>query len=199
MNHSKFHSRGHETAARQGPAEISWTEMLRGGDRIRIRPIHADDADMEKKFIEGLSPSARRFRFQYSMVTPGETLLTLLTQVDPKIDVAFVAVLDDIPGNNEVGVARLSGAAVGKDCEFAVVVADKWQNKGVGTHLMRHLLAAAQKLGISRIHSSDASDNHLMRNFARHLHLDHTPDPDDAGRVVYSTLVKKAGDGRRPA
>ena len=186
-------------AVRQPPAEGSWTEMLRGGDRIRIRPIHENDAEMEKKFIEGLSPVSRRFRFQYSMVTPGEGLLALLTHLDPRNDVAFVAVLDDKVGNNEVGVARLAGAAVGNDCEFAVVVGDKWQNKGVGTHLMRHLLVAARKLGITRIHSSDASDNHLMRNFARHLHLDHTPDPDDAGRVVYSTMVNKAADRRRPA
>lgn len=52
-----------------------WERDVRGGDRVVIRPLHAQDAGMERRFIEGLSPVARRFRFLDSMKSPGAALL----------------------------------------------------------------------------------------------------------------------------
>ncbi|MDM0109591.1 GNAT family N-acetyltransferase [Variovorax sp. J22R24] len=166
--------------------EASWTEVLRGGDRIRIRPIHEEDAAMERRFIEELSPASRRFRFLDTMRSPSDALLKQLTVIDPATDVAYVAVVDDESQDHQIGVARFSAEPGGGDCEFAVAVSDKWQNKGLGMHLMHHLMEAARQRGIAEMHSSDASDNDLMRRFAEQLHLDHRPDPDDATQVLYS-------------
>lgn len=163
-----------------------WTEVIRGGDRVVIRPIHADDVEMERRFIEGLSPESRRFRFLDTMRSPSDELLHLLTAIDPATDVAFVAVIEDGDKEEEIGVARFSAGADGSDCEFAVTVSDEWQRKGLGTHLMHHLIAAARKRGILRMHSSDVGDNDLMREFAAHLHFDHQPDPDDHALTLYS-------------
>ncbi|MCZ2495796.1 GNAT family N-acetyltransferase [Xylophilus sp. Kf1] len=173
---------------------VEWVDVLRGGDRIRIRQIHADDKPMVRVFIEGLSQESRRFRFRDSMRSPDEALLRLLTEIDPRRDLAYVAVVDDLAGDLEVGVARFSAAANGQDCEFAVVVGDRWQRKGVATHLMRHLVDAARRRGIREMHSSDASDNHLMRRFATHLRLSHAADPLDAGQIVYRIGVVAAAE-----
>ncbi len=169
-------------------------EMLRGGDRVLIRPIHRRDADMERIFIEGLSATSRRFRFLASMPSPSPALLRQLTTIDPATDVAYVAVIDDESQDHEVGVGRFSAPVDGKDCEFAIAVTDTWQKKGLGTHLMRRLMADARQRGILRMHSSDASDNHLMRSFAAHLNLDHTLDPDDATQVLYSVELTPASE-----
>ncbi|MFM9926394.1 GNAT family N-acetyltransferase [Variovorax sp. H27-G14] len=167
-------------------ASTEWTEVLRGGDRVLIRPIHRDDVDMERRFIEGLSNDARRFRFLESMNSPSEALLRQLTAINPATDIAYVAVIDQGARNHEVGVARFSAQADGKDCEFAVVVSDGWQNKGLGTHLMWHLVQAARRRGITQMYSSDARDNELMRRFAAHLRLDHMSNPQDMTQVIYS-------------
>jgi GNAT superfamily N-acetyltransferase len=170
-----------------------WTEVLRGGDRILIRPIRADDVEMERRFIEGLSPTSRRFRFLDTMRSPSNELLRKLTAIDPSTDVALVAVLDDEAHDHEIGVARFSTRPGGKECEFAVTVSDEWQNKGLGTHLMYHLIEAARRRGVERMYSIDASDNEPMRRFAAHLHFNHARDPDDATQTVYSLDLRSPG------
>jgi len=161
-------------------------EMLRGGDRVLIRPIHKNDVEMERKFIETLSPESRRFRFLETLNSPSDALLQQFTTINPLTDRAYVAVIAAGTQEHEVGVARFSAQPDGKDCEFAVVVSDAWQQKGLGTLLMQHLIAAAQKLGIERMHSSDPHDNDLMRKFAAHLKLDHKRDPHDNTQILYS-------------
>ncbi|AMM23519.1 GNAT family N-acetyltransferase [Variovorax sp. PAMC 28711] len=167
-----------------------WVRIIRGGDRVLIRPLHSQDAEMERRFIEALSPVARRFRFLETMKTPSEALLKQLTVLDPATDAAFVAVT--VTGSREapIGVGRFSADRGGKDCEFAVTVADAWQQKGLGTLLMEHLIATARQRGLRNMYSSDAWDNELMRRFAAHMGLRHEPDPDDATQVRYSLDLK---------
>jgi GNAT superfamily N-acetyltransferase len=173
-------------------ATDSWIEVLRGGDRVKIRAIHPDDSAMERRFIEELSPQSRRFRFLATISSPSEALLKQLTEIDPVTEAAYVAVIDDGAGDQEVGVARFSAQADGKNCEFAVTVSDKWQNKGLGTHLMHHLIQAARRRGIASMQSSDAEANDLMRRFATHLHIQHGPDPEDATQILYSIDLREA-------
>ena len=169
-----------------------WERVVRGGDRVVIRPLHAQDAEMERGFIEGLSMATRRFRFLVSMRSPGEDLLKQLTVLDPKTDVAYVAVTEAGGQEKQVGVGRFSVGSEGHDCEFAITVTDAWQNKGLGTLLMQYLIDDARKRGIVDMHSSDAWDNDLMRRFAAHLGLKHRLDPDDGARVLYSLELKNA-------
>lgn len=152
---------------------------------------------MERAFIQGLSVESRRFRFLESMPSPSDALLRQLTEIDPATDVAYVAVLDDESQDHQVGVGRFSARVDGTDCEFAIAVSDAWQKKGLGTHLMQRLMEDARARGIARMHSSDASDNHLMRRFAAHLLLDHRRDPDDATQILYSLQLAPSGEPQR--
>jgi GNAT superfamily N-acetyltransferase len=167
-------------------AENSWIDTLRDGTRVFIRPIHRQDVELERGFIEGMSSGSRRFRFLDSMKSPSEALLKQLTAIDASVDAAFVALIGTGPEEREIGVGRFNARADGGDCEFAVAVSDEWQHKGLGTLLMRHLIDVARLRGIKSMHSSDAADNDLMRRFAAHLNFSHARDPDDARQVVYS-------------
>lgn len=171
------------------PLPHHWVEVLRGGDRVLIRPIHPGDMAMERAFIEGLSPRSRRFRFLDTMRSPSEALLKQMTDINPLTDVAYVAVIDSGAHDQMVGVGRFSKATDEHACEFALAVTDTWQKKGVATHLMHHLINAARTMGLERMYSSDASDNDLMRRFASHLRLDHGRDPDDATQILYSLTL----------
>jgi GNAT superfamily N-acetyltransferase len=166
--------------------EEGWETMLRGHDRVLVRPIHAQDIELERRFIENLSPSSRRFRFFETMSSPSEALLKQLMNINPSTDAAFVAVVNKGTEEQQIGVARFSATADGHDCEFAVTVSDEWQKKGLGTLLMRHLIGLARTRGIKSMHSSDPTDNRLMREFAKHLGLRHITDPEDSKLVRYS-------------
>ena len=164
-------------------------EVLNDGTPVRVRAIHPEDLELERRFIEALSPTSRRFRFLETMRTPSAALLKQMTVIDPSKDAAYVALLGTGTQTTEIGVARFSAQADGQDCEFAVTVSDEWQNKGLGTLLMQRLIDVARTRGIKTMHSNDAADNTRMRQFADHLHFQHQRDPDDATLVQYSVAV----------
>ncbi len=163
--------------------------MLRDGTRVHVRPIHPEDIELERRFIESLSPTSRRFRFLGTINSPSAALLKQLTVINPATDAAYVALLGTGDQTQEIGVARFSAQPDGHDCEFAVAVADDWQHKGLGTLLMQRLIKVAQARGIKSMHSSDSADNDLMRKFAEHLHFENQRDPDDATLVLYSVRL----------
>ena len=169
-----------------------WIEVLRNGTHVVIRPIHKQDVELERRFIEGLSPRSRHFRFLEAMRSPSEALLRQLTAIDPSTDAAYVALIAVGAEKREIGVARFSAQPDGKDCEFAITVSDEWQHKGLGTLMMQHLIAVARARGIESMYSSDASDNDLMRKFAEHLHFQHRRDPKDGTQVLYTVDLKTA-------
>ncbi len=165
--------------------EHHWNAVLKDGQEVMIREIRKQDAELERHFIERLSPESRRFRFFGTLVSPSDNLLRQLVTLDPARDVALIALIGHGADQSEIGVARLS--TEGDDsCEFAVTVSDEWHKKGLGTLLMQHLIYLAMDRGIKSMHSTDAEDNEPMREFAAHLGFKRTPDPDDATLVVHS-------------
>lgn len=167
------------------PDTESGPEVLRDGSHVTIRPIRKQDVELERKFIEGLSPQARRFRFLCSMKTPGEALLRQLTDIDVQRDAAFIALVEENGAQREIGVARFSGMPDGT-AEVAVTVSDDWQHRGLGTALMKRLIDLARQRGIREFHSIDSSDNKAMRELADYLGFRHSTDPQDATQVIYT-------------
>ena len=55
-----------------------------------------------------------------------------LTGIDHRRDAALIAVVDDGCADRVVGVARYALDADGESCDFAIVVADDWQGRGLG-------------------------------------------------------------------
>ncbi|HEY0179996.1 MAG TPA: GNAT family N-acetyltransferase, partial [Dokdonella sp.] len=83
-------------------------------------------------------------------------------------------------------VSRFGVGADGRACECAVVVADAWRNKGLGTILMRHLIDVARARGIRTMTSIDAAENLAMRDLAEFLGFSRRADPEDGTLVVHT-------------
>ncbi|HKI89094.1 MAG TPA: GNAT family N-acetyltransferase [Draconibacterium sp.] len=90
----------------------------------------------------------------------------------------------------EIGVARFIIDSDGKSCEFAIVVADEWQNRGLGEKLMKALIGHAQARGIERIHGSVLKSNPVMLQFVKGLGFEETPDPDDSSVMLVSKYLR---------
>ena len=162
-----------------------WSETLRDHSTVLIRPIVPEDKAAEREFIEHLSPEAKHFRFMGQIGTPSDRLLEQLTDVDRIHDVAFVAVAGDGPRERIVGVSRYGADANGSRCECAITVADAWQDKGLGTSLMKHLIEVARSHGMRTMYSIDAADNAGMRELASYLGFARRSDPDDPSQVIH--------------
>ncbi len=173
------------------PPDESWTEYLKGGTKVTIRSLHKKDIDLERSFIERMSPQSRHFRFLLEIKSPSDELLDLLLSINPETDVAYLALIDDGAGQRQIGVARFSAKLKESECEFAVTVSDEWQQKGLGRLLMNHLINAARARGIESMYSNDTADNDLMRKFADHLELEHHRNPDDMTQITYRLDLNK--------
>jgi GNAT superfamily N-acetyltransferase len=163
--------------------------VLRDGTAIVVRPIEATDVELEREFIEGLSPRSRRYRFLGSISTPSAELLRQLTQPQLTRGVAYVALLAEGDETRAIGVCRYSTSADLGSCECAVAVSDQWQAKGLATLLMQRLIETARNSGFRRMYSIDAADNNEMRELAGHLGFKCKADPEDSTLVIHSLAL----------
>lgn len=168
-----------------GPEYPRWSETLRNKAHVLIRPITPQDKEAERAFIEGLSAQARRYRFLGAVRCPSEALLEQFTNIDYIHEVAFVAVSQDDGREQIVGASRYSTDKAGQNCECAVTVSDEWQNNGLGTLLMRHLIEVARARDIHKMTSVDSAENVQMHDLANHLGFRTRVDPGDASQVIH--------------
>jgi acetyltransferase len=151
------------------PPAISYIFVDRDGCPVTIRPIRPEDREIELAFVRGLSARASYLRF-FSVVKDLTTqLLDRFIQVDFPDEMAFIATVDSGDGEQEIGVARYAPGGCPDTAEFAVVVGDEWQGRGVGRELMRHLLMVAEDAGFTRIEGAVLKANTNMLRFCREL------------------------------
>lgn len=148
------------------------------GIPYRIRPIHADDAQRERDFICGLSAQSRYQRFMHNLREPGDALIARLVNVDYRRTMALVAVTGKGVAERIIATAQYA-ADNDRECEFAVVVADDWQCRGVGTTLVPLLFDYAARAGFDTVYGTVLADNQRMIELAQWLGL--TVDPPRPG------------------
>lgn len=158
-------------------------------ESIMIRPMRAADMDLEAKFVRGLSPQSRHYRFLGGVKELSDRELKRLCNVDGHRSMAFVASVVENGEETVIGVSRYAPNATGDIREMAVTVADAWQNKGLGTRLARQLIQHAREHGVRTLYSMDLADNDAMRHLARDLGMTAVPDPDDPHQVIYSLTL----------
>jgi acetyltransferase len=87
-------------------------------------------------------------------------------------------------GEEEIGVARYVIDPDGANCEFAIVVADAWQKRGIGTRLMNALISHLQVSGVKQISGSLLKNNSAMLKFIKQLGFTETDIPDDPSTLL---------------
>lgn len=160
---------------------------LADGTAVTLRPIRPTDAGIEQQFVRGLSREARYFRFMDMVRELSPQMLKQLTEIDYDRHVAVIAVTAIEGGEIEIAVGRYVVLTNGEDCEFAIVVADDWQKKGIATALMRVLIDSARERGMKRMIGEVLASNGRMLDFARRLGFELAMDHNDP-RQVRATL-----------
>jgi acetyltransferase len=147
------------------PAELEIEIALRDGTRVAIRPIRPEDAELERRFFEGLSERSRFQRFMQHLRQLPPRMLARFTQLDYDRELALVA----LHGGEFVAVGRYAPNADGETAEFALVVADAWQGRGLGRILLERLREEARKAGYKALYGNIMEANHEMLELARRL------------------------------
>ncbi len=161
------------------PAELAQAIEVRG-QHFTIRPIRPEDAAAHQRLFSRLNPEDVRFRFFSAVRALTAEQIVRMTEVDYGREMALIAV-DQASGETR-GVARLVRSDTdGNEGEFAVLVETGAKGLGLGSALMRHLIAWARTEGVQDIVGQILADNHPMLGFIRHLGftLHHTQGEDD--------------------
>ena len=142
--------------------------LTRDGAAIRVRPIEPGDFEREREFVDGLSPRSA-YRRLMSARKPSDEELRRWTRIDRTQEGAMVATVVCEGREIQVGVARFVMDGAPGQADFAMVIADDWQGKGLGMRLLSALIDLARQSGVRRLFASTLSENRGMLTLARKL------------------------------
>jgi acetyltransferase len=181
------------------PVELETSITLRDGSRLRVRPIRPEDAAAERAFVAGLSEESRYFRFMYHLHELTPQMLARFTQVDYDRELALVALQDEGGAEKIVAVARYVANPDRESAEFAVVVADLCQGKGLGRALMHKLILSARRRGFRRLVGVILGVNGSMLKLVRALGFALRVDTEDTEQLIAELELSPAGGTKTSA
>jgi len=171
----------HHLAIHPYPAHLVHKIQLNDGTDITIRPIRPEDAEIEQKFVSELSNETKYFRFMNYLQELSQEMLVRFTQIDYYNEMALIAVTSDGSDEEQIAVARYMTLPDKKSCEFALVVSDRWQSRGLARHLMPKLMEIARDRGLERMEGQILSNNFRMLELMESLNFQISNDPEDSG------------------
>ncbi len=190
--HAPVRGRYGHMAIHPYPARLVSTWQTPQGERVTLRPIRPEDAELEQEFVRGLSPESRRFRFMDTLRELTPTMLVRFTQIDYDREMAFVATVQREGKEVEVGVCRYITNPDAVTCEYAIVVADDWQRRGLGRRMMAVLIEVARRRGLEAMIGHVMSGNRGMLQLSHDMGFTVSNSSDDP-QVKRVTLALKSG------
>ena len=163
-----------QLAIRPYPVQYIFSYTDKEGQTFSVRPIRPEDEPMVVDFHENLSEQSvylRYFRsFQLDQRVQHERL-TRICFVDYDRDMVLVAEHED-PETGEkqvVGIGRLTKLHGTTDAEFAMLVVDDFQRRGIGSELLNRLLQIGREEGVERVVAYMLGENRGMRLISKRL------------------------------
>ncbi len=180
-------------AIRPYPTQYVLPWKMVGGDDVTIRPIRPEDEPLMVEFHNTLSERSVRLRYFAPMklsqrVTHERLLRVCFNDYDREL--ALVADrLDPKTGKHEVlGVGRMSKLPGTQEAEFAILVSDLWQNRGLGTQFLRQILQIARDEKLSKVSADILPENLEMQKICEKLGFKLIRSLEDSGVRAEITL-----------
>ena len=162
------------------PSKYDWSTEL-NGEKIEVRAIRPEDEPVWTEMVESFSETTTEYRFFGPVKEITKAMLVRYCHVDYDREIALVAMGGTKRKKKMLGVARLTiETANAEEGEFAIVVRDSHQRKGLGNIFMTHLIEAARDQHVREIYGHVLAANTGMLRFAESLGFDIRPsdDPD---------------------
>lgn len=144
-----------------------------------LRPVRTGDTGAVRDFLAGLSPETAYRRFFTGIGSPGPALVRRMVATEPGRRAVVVAVV----GAEVVGLADTVVLDGGRAVELGVVVADRWQRRGLGRPLCAAALAPAVAAGVPLLRAHTQPDNARVARMLRRGWPAHRPRLDDGALV----------------
>ena len=179
-------------AIRPYPENYTTHVVLSDGAKLEIRAIRPEDEPMMVRLHEALSDRSVIHRY-FAPVPLAQRItharLARLCFVDYDREIALVAIHEGKghAPSDIIGVGRLCRSHGVDSAEFAVLVADGWQRRGVGTRLLTALVDVARKEKLTRLIGAVLLENHEMRHLCERVGFSLGPPQD--GEVIAEMIL----------
>ena len=141
-----------------------WT--MDDGTDVVIRPIAPADEQAMARFHQSLSPDSVYARYLNVLKLSQRIAHDRLARVchpDAALDAVLVAEVVAPNGNREiVGIGRLAKLQGQREGEVALIVSDSHQRRGLGTELLRRLIAIAKEQRLTHLFARTLLGNAAM-------------------------------------
>ncbi|MGP8163386.1 MAG: GNAT family N-acetyltransferase [Acidimicrobiales bacterium] len=153
-------------AIRPYPEEYTREATTSGGLQVTLRPIRPEDEPAWHEMLDACSAETISLRFS-AMVRHTHEFATRFCFIDYDRELAIVAELESGDGSKKLaGVGRLVADPAHLRAEYAVLVADPWQRRGLGNLLTSYCLESApawgQSWGLRSVCAETAVENSNM-------------------------------------
>jgi acetyltransferase len=159
-------------AIRPYPIEYVTTRKV-GGTEVTIRPIRPEDEPLMVEFHKTLSDRSVYLRYFGILSLEKRIMHERLRRacfIDYDREMALVADLKNRDGTHQIlGVGRLIKGHEANDAEFAVLISDPWQGKGLGSELLRLLVQIGCKERLQRIVGHISAENTTMKRVSEEV------------------------------
>jgi RimJ/RimL family protein N-acetyltransferase len=171
---------------------------LRDGGRVTLRPVVASDWHALADGDGRVSEESLRMRF-FTEPPRSERRLRRLTDPDHRAEFAWAAVVDD----ELVGIGRYALQAEDRSAaEFALLVADAHQGRGIGRLLVEAIVVTASVHGADVLVAIAREENHAVRHMLRRFGAQFVAGPEDGvvvARWPIDVALTEIGDDERHA
>jgi acetyltransferase len=159
-------------AIRPYPIRYVVPATLNDGTSITIRPIRPEDDPLMVKFhhtLSGHSIYNRYLEFLGLEERIAHERLARLCFIDYDREMALVVEhLDPLTGEKAIlGVGRLSKSSSANAADFALIISDLWQTRGLGTRLLQLLVLIAKDEHLEYLSGAILADNLPMKEVCR--------------------------------
>lgn len=155
---------------------------MRRIENFAIRRPCISDHDGIREFLTGLSPRARYLRFFSGAAPASQAMLRILAGGSARTDVLVAT------GDGVIIGHAMAGDQTGPDgarlTEIGVVVADAYRGRGVGSALVRQLIARAEERGVTDLVMEVLAENRQVLTMIS----DHWPVASQERSGAYITL-----------
>lgn len=150
-------------AIRPYPEEYFRDVRLKDGTRSVLRFVKPEDEHQWHQLIADSSTESIRMRFRSLFKKSTHKMAVEQCFIDYEREIGVVAEVEAGAAPSLIGVAHLLTDANHDSAEFAVIVADAWQGKGLGGILLDYCLELAGRWGFTRILAETHPANRPMR------------------------------------
>ena len=160
---------------------------LKDGTQLTLRMIQPEDESLWLDLLERCSQNSIYMRFQYAFHWHSHQVANRYCTIDYNQEIAIVPELKEDGKTKLLGVARLIADPDHRTVEFAILIADAWQHRGLGSILADYCFEIVKGWGCKNIVAQTTKDNPQMISIFRKRGFKITTDPHTS--TVYAIKV----------